>query len=45
MKETGNVGDYYTRDSIGVRLVVSLANGVAISGGSGSESDPWIIQE
>ncbi len=34
--------DYLNRNS-GVRPVVSLANGAVITGGNGSETNPWII--
>ena len=31
--------------SIGVRPVISLAPGNTFASGTGSESDPWIVQE
>ena len=42
----GYVNDYYAVDNAGgVRLVVSLGSGATISSGTGSESDPFVIQE
>ena len=37
--------DADVRYSLGVRPVVALASGALISSGTGSEVDPWIIQE
>lgn len=35
----------YTRNSLGVRPMISLKNGTTFSSGDGSETTPWIVQE
>ena len=45
VSSTGYVGTgYYVNLNCGVRLVVSLKNGITISRGTGSETDPWVIE-
>ena len=40
----GSVSYSYVEYAYGLRFVVSLSTGVVISSGSGTESDPWIIE-
>ena len=41
---TSHSNFYGVGSSFGVRPVVSLKKGIAISSGTGSEEDPWIIE-
>jgi len=46
VSSTGLVNDFYVdvNYSNGVRLVVTLKNGITFSRGTGSETDPWVVE-